>query len=189
MKVESDMICSAGREMRDYGTLIRALRDTGIRCHIAAYAVPRKRDAWIEDAGPLPPHVTVGKMKNFAELRALYARSRFVVVPLLQNDTDSGTTVILEAMAMGKAVVCSRTRGQRDHIDDGKTGIYVPVGDPRALREAIQYLWDHPDVAERMGCEGRKLIEQHHTLDLFLDQVRRVVEEVIAEYKSLEKRP
>jgi len=189
MGAKTDMICSAGREMRDYGTLIRALRDAPIRCHIAAYSVPRKNDAWIkavEDLKPLPPHITISRMQNVVELRALYAKSRFVVVPLLQNETDSGTTVILQAMAMGKAVICSKTRGQRDHVEDGKTGIYVPVGDSRALHEAIRYLWDNPEVAERMGREGRKRVEQYHTLDQFVHKVKCVVEEVIADYKGLE---
>jgi glycosyltransferase involved in cell wall biosynthesis len=187
LAIGTDMICSAGREMRDYGTLIEALRDSQIRCHIAAYSVPRKHDAWIKavrNAMPLPPHITIGRMKNVVELRMLYAKSRFVVLPLLQNETDSGTGVIVQAMAMGKAVICSKTRGQRDHVEDGKTGIYVPVGNPSALREAIQYLWDNPELADRMGHEGRKRVEQHHTLDQFVNRIRCVVEEVIGEYRS-----
>lgn len=186
MGTETDMICSAGREMRDYATLIQALRDSSIRCHIAAYPLPGKNDAWIkavEDLKPLPPHITIGKLQNVEELRRLYARSRFVVVPLLQNETDSGTAVILQAMAMGKAIICSRTKGQRDHVEDGRTGIYVPVGDARALREAIQYLWDIPELAERMGREGRKRVERYHSLDQFVDKVKCVVEEVVAAYR------
>jgi hypothetical protein len=31
----SDMICSVGQEMPDYGTLLKALNPLGIRCHIA----------------------------------------------------------------------------------------------------------------------------------------------------------
>ncbi len=90
------------------------------------------------------------------ELRDLYARSRFVVVPLHASDTDNGVTVILEAMAMGKAVICSRTRGQVDVIQEGVTGIYVPVGDAAALRAAILSLWAEPQRAQQMGtkCKG-----------------------------------
>lgn len=38
---DTDMICSAGREMRDYETLIEALDGTGNRCHIAGTLVQR----------------------------------------------------------------------------------------------------------------------------------------------------
>ena len=183
MDCDSDMICSAGREMRDYETLVMALKGLNIRCHIAARPYPGKQDAWIQglqEVRPLPQHVTVGP-KNPVELRHLYAHSRFVVIPLLPSDTDNGITCILEAMAMGKAVICSRTQGQVDVIKEGKTGIFVPQGDPVALRKAIQYLWGNPEIAYEMGQEGRKYIEEHHTLEQFVSSVKSVVEEAVAE--------
>jgi glycosyltransferase involved in cell wall biosynthesis len=183
MQVETDMICAAGREMRDYGTLIKALRGLNIRCHIAAGAVPGKKDAWIKAVkrtGPGIPHVTIGK-KSYAGLRELYARSRFVVVPLLPTDTDNGTTTILEAMSMGKAVICSRVKGQSDVVEEGKTGLFVPPEDCEALREAIGFLLANPDIAERMGKEGRRHIEAYHTLDNWVASVKSIVEAVVQE--------
>jgi glycosyltransferase involved in cell wall biosynthesis len=111
----------------------------------------------------------------------LYARSRFVVIPLHQTDTDNGVTAIEESMAMGKAIICTRTKGQVDIIQENVTGIFVPPYDPQAMREAILYLWNNPDVAKRMGEAGRKHIEKYHTLDLFVDSVKKVVDEVIEE--------
>ena len=177
MDVEPDMICSAGSEMRDYITLIETMRGLTISCHIAAGTQrnvmhPTIKAIWKN--GAPPPNITVGR-KGYAELRMLYARSRFVVIPILPSDSDHGTTSILEAMAMGKAVICSKTTGQVDVIQDGKTGLFVPQGDPAALREAIQYLWDNPDVALRMGNEGRKCVEKHYTLESFVSNVKRVV--------------
>jgi glycosyltransferase involved in cell wall biosynthesis len=174
---EGDMICAVGREMRDYGTLVSALHDVPIRCHIAANAAREKKDAWIRDierTGPFPEHVTIG-MKLYPELRDLYARSRFVVIPLLPTDTDNGATSILEAMAMGKAVICTRVAGQQDIIRNGDNGLFVEPKDPRGLREAIQYLWDHPDVASRMGTAARAWIEKNHTLDWWVQRVRETV--------------
>jgi glycosyltransferase involved in cell wall biosynthesis len=128
----------------------------------------------------LPANVTVGS-RSYQELRALYARSRFVVIPLLSTDTDNGIRVALEAMAMGKAVICSRTIGQVDVIEEGKTGLFVPPRDPDALRTAIQELWDHPERAEAMGRAGRKRIEERHSLEQFVESVRDAVEQVVAE--------
>jgi glycosyltransferase involved in cell wall biosynthesis len=176
-----DMICAVGSEMRDYPTLIAALAELPVPCHIAAGAMRCVISPWvraIDGTGPLPGHVTVGK-RSFAELRRLYARSRFVVVPLLPTDNDNGITSILEAMGMGRAVICTRTRGQVGVVVEGETGLTVPPGDPRALREAIQYLWEHPDVAERMGRAGRQRVERHYTFDDFVASVRRVVREVV----------
>lgn len=185
MDVPSTTICSVGREMRDYATLIEAMRGLDIPCHIAAGGiVAGKNDAWKARAnGTVPRHVTVGR-KSFSDLRALYACSRFVVIPVLPTDTDNGTTSILEAMAMGKTVICSQVEGQKDVIVEGKTGLFVPPRDPRALRDAIHYLWTNPDVAEGMGRAARTYVEQHHTLDQWLRDVKRVVADVITEHKE-----
>ena len=179
---ESDMICSVGSEMRDFPTLLDALKDVDIRCHIAAGAIYDQQTTWvkaIERITDLPPNVTVGK-KSQVELRDLYARSRFVVIPLLESDTDNGITCILEAMAMGKPVICSRIKGQVDVIRDGETGIFVPVGDSKALLEAILYLWNNPKETERMGRAGRKYVEECQTLDKFVSNLHAVVKSTIA---------
>lgn len=183
----SVMICAAGREMRDYQTLLQAVEGLDIPCHIAVSYMKGRKDPWmdmIRSVNGLPSHITVGQ-KSFTELRDLYASSRFVVVPLLpQSDTDNGVTVILEAMAMGKPVICSKTMAQIDVIQPGKTGMLVPPGDPKALREAILHLWEHPEEAERMGKRGREYIEEFHTFDGFCHQVKRMVEEVVAEKRN-----
>jgi glycosyltransferase involved in cell wall biosynthesis len=186
MLTETDMICSVGVEMRDYPTLIEAMRGLDIRCHIAAGPARGKVFSTVKaiyENGTLPPNISVGLLSAL-ELRRLYARSRFVVVPLLPSDSDNGLTTILEAMAMGKAVICSRTRGQVDVIQDGRTGIFVPQGDPEVLQKAIEYLWKHPDEAEKMGGEAREYIEENNTWDHFVHTVKSIVEEVIREKSS-----
>lgn len=184
----NDLICGVGAEMRDYPTLIEAMRGTGLECRIAAdhVRVPRRirlvRDRRIpvgDLAVPPDARVTFGR-RTTTELRDLYARARFVVVPLVPSDSDNGVTVILEAMSMGRAVVCSRTNGQVDVIQDGLTGLYVPVGDPHALREAITSLWNDPDRARAMGERARAYVEKHHTLEQFAHCVRSSVDATLA---------
>jgi glycosyltransferase involved in cell wall biosynthesis len=188
---EQDMICAVGAEMRDFATFKEAIATTGIRCHIAAdhVRIPGRfrllndrRVPISEIGGRSDANVTVGRMP-LTELRNLYARSRFVVVPLLPSDTDNGVTVILEAMAMGKAVICSRTRGQVDVIQDGVTGLYVPIGDSAALRAAILSLWNDPQRAEQMGRNARAHVEKYHTLEKFTATTRSAAE------ASLDGRP
>jgi len=181
-EVPVDMICSAGAEMRDYPTLLDALRGTDVRCHIATDHV-RVDDRFgfghrvtAEAFAPKASHnVTIGR-KGRTELRDLYARSRFVVVPLQRSDTDNGVSVILEAMAMGKPVICSRTRGQVDVIEEGVTGLFVPVGDSDALRAAILSLWNDPERADAMGRAARAHVEKHHALDKFCHDVKGAID-------------
>jgi glycosyltransferase involved in cell wall biosynthesis len=181
MPVEETTICAVGREMRDYSTFITAVSGAAIPAHIAANTVVGKNDPWIKvlgDAQRLDGMITVGK-KNFTELRDLYAHSRFLVMPVLPTDTDNGSTSILEAMSMGKTVICSRTAGQVDIIEEGKTGLYVPLNDPRAMRDAITYLWNNPDVARGMGKAAQEHVLRHHALEDWVAQVKAIVAKAI----------
>lgn len=177
----TDMICSVGYEMRDYSTLIKAMGGLDIPCHIAAGTarVVVGAESVGSNPGCLPPNISVGK-KSYIELRALYTRCRFVIVPLdPASDTDNGITAILESMAMGKAVICSKIKAQVDVIEDGRTGLYVPPKDPQALRSAILHLWNHPEIAQRIGKEARSHVEKNHSLGQFHAGIKGAVIDAI----------
>ena len=176
-EVETDMICSVGMEARDYPTLVDALRQLEIPCHIAAGASRGdifKTVERLHNISDIPDSVTIGP-KEPLELRALYARSRFTVISLLPTDSDNGLTSMLETMAMGKPVICSRTEGQVDIIQDGVTGIYVPQGDSGAMRDAIQSLWDDPERCKKMGKAAREFIVKHHNMEQFVSDIKSEV--------------
>lgn len=163
------MICSAGLEFRDYETLVAAVEGLDVEVVIAAASPWSKRASTVDDAS-LPTNVNVCKL-TLAELRTLYAQARFVVMPLREVDFQAGITTILEAMAMGKAVVCSRTTGQSDTIDDGVTGHYVPPGDADALRGAIVSLLDDPAAAERIGAAAREWVVNTAELTVYAQRL------------------
>ena len=183
-------IASAGQEFRDYLTLMQAASDLPVSVEIAAGSHWSKREQNFGKGDP-PRNVTV-RRRAYPELREMYASARFVVVPLHDVDFQAGIITILEAMAMGKAVITSRTRGQtgtvsgplmrdgalRDIGEDAwpeRTGIYVPPGDPAALRQAMIYLLERPDVAARMGAAARAHVEAALSLDRFVDRISAVI--------------
>jgi glycosyltransferase involved in cell wall biosynthesis len=171
---EPDLICAAGQLLRDYDCLLDAIEGLPVRVQVAAGS------PWIEQPlapkRALPDNVTWGRLNRY-ELRELYARSALAVVPILQNHYQTGIATILEMMAMGKCVVATRTHGQTDTIVDGETGVYVPPGDPAALRAAIERLLADREQAARMGLAARKFIEQHAGLDLFVKTVVQAVKD------------
>lgn len=137
----------------------------------------RTYQRWSATLGPegLPANVTIVQQADPCSLRALYARARFVVIPLHDVDFDAGATAIGEAMAMGKAVVLTRARGQVDLVRDGEQGLYVPPADPRALREAVEHLLRHPDEAVRMGQAGRRRVEERYRIEDFAEEMAALV--------------
>ncbi len=179
-----DVICSVGQEMRDYATLVRALGPLDIPCHIAPGAgiVSVTSAKWWRhslEEGRIPDNVSV-ESRSYAGLRDLYARSRFVVVPLLPSDTDNGVTTVLEAFAMGKAVICTDSPGQGDLIADGVNGLLVPAGDPTALRQAILEMWNDPARCARMGAAGRRFVLERHGLSRWTESLVAAVDDAVA---------
>ncbi|MGZ4790269.1 MAG: glycosyltransferase family 4 protein [Ilumatobacteraceae bacterium] len=162
------MICAAGLEFRDYDTLVEAVRGLDVEVVIAAASPWSKRSSGVD--GTLPPNVTVCKL-NLFDLRQLYADALFVVVPLRATEFQAGVTTILEAMAMSRAVVCTKTSGQTDVIAHGETGLYVDPGDVRALRDAIRLLLDDPKEASRLGEAGRQWVVANADVSLYADRI------------------
>lgn len=178
------LVCAAGWEARDYPTLVRAMGGLDARLDLAvgSIALPEMAgesgavDVAIKrllDVGA-PVDVRAGERRP-RELRQLYARTRLVVVPLHDVDFDAGVTAVTEAMAMGKAVIASATRGLGDLFTDGQHGVFVPPGDVRALREAIAGLLDDPERAARLGRAGRALVQRRHRMDPCLDRLADIV--------------
>jgi glycosyltransferase involved in cell wall biosynthesis len=148
------MICALGRELRDYPTLVEAVRGLDVDLVISTASSWSKRADALSTM-ELPPNVE-RRSFELPELRQLYADAAFVVVPLVEADFQTGITTILEGMSMGRAIVCSRTSGQSDAVVDGVTGIYVPTGDVGALREVIVRLLADAETARRIGAAGRE---------------------------------
>ena len=170
------MICSAGLEFRDYPTMIEAVRGLDVEVVLAA-ASPWSKRRDVSGDVDIPANVTVERL-GFADLRALYASAEIVVVPLVDSDFQAGITTILEAMAMGKAVICTRTRGQLDVIVDGTTGVYVQPGDAAALRTAIERLLADPDLAVRLGRAARAWVLAEADVETYADRMSGVVDTV-----------
>jgi starch synthase len=73
--------------------------------------------------------------------------------------------VNLEAMACATAVVASRVGGIPEVVDDGETGLLVPLEDPAALAGALNTLLRDPGRAAAMGLAGRKRAEAEFSWD------------------------
>jgi glycosyltransferase involved in cell wall biosynthesis len=84
----------------------------------------------------------------------------------------------MEAAAMGVPVVATDIRGCRQVVDDGTTGLLVPVGDPVALAAAIERLATDPPERRRLGVAARRKAQ-----DCF-DQ-RRCIDITLATYERL----
>lgn len=164
---------------RDYKTLFQAVDGLPLDMLVAAsghwYAREKRRNVNFE----LPSNVTVTERLPIAHLRRLYAQSQFVILPVYDSIYSAGATSSLEAMAMGRPVIATRSRGIQDYVIDGETGILVEPGDDKAMRAAICDLLSNPEKAKRMGRNARERVEQHLNLNNYVEQLGNLLETFI----------
>jgi glycosyltransferase involved in cell wall biosynthesis len=96
-----------------------------------------------------------------AELERAIAGSRFTVLPSHAYETLGKT--ILESYAEGRAVVATDLGSRRELVQAGKTGILYKTGNVEELVSAIQFLSSQPELADKMGQEGREQVRQKYT--------------------------
>jgi rhamnosyl/mannosyltransferase len=94
---------------------------------------------------------------------ALFKLSRGVVFPSYLRAEAFGVT-LLEGAMYGKALISTEVGSGTSHVNiDSETGIVVPPGSAKALRQAMDQLWYRPEMAKLMGQRARKRYEQLFT--------------------------
>lgn len=133
-----------------------------------------------ESASCPDPCVSTDREEDEIRRRALYARSGIITVPLPDVDAPAGIAAVLEAMAMGKAVVTTRTEGLSDIILDGVTGLTVTAGDEVGWRRALGRLQDDLGLRERLGRAARRWVEENAGLERWAAHARRALRDASA---------
>lgn len=91
---------------------------------------------WLSDARAAQyKNLRVPRNPSMQEFRDLYRWADVVVVPMVSN-LYSGITVALEATSLGVPVVSSNTGGIPTYFSENEV-VYVPPGDPSALRDRV----------------------------------------------------
>lgn len=73
---------------------------------------------------------------------------------------------LLEGAMYGKPMISSEIGTGTTFINiDGETGLVVPPSNPVALRQAMCYLWEHPEQAAEMGRRAEARYWEHFTAD------------------------
>ena len=86
---------------------------------------------------------------------------------------------LLEGAMYGKPLISSEIGTGTTFINiKGEAGMVVPPSDPVALREAMRYLWDHPDQAAEMGRRAEERYWKYFTADQMSSEYVRLYREL-----------
>lgn len=111
-------------------------------------------DGWVED-GTLVFH---GRL---ADVRPVVAGCSVYVLPSYREGTPR---TVLEAMAMGRAIITSDAPGCRETVVHGDNGFLVPVRSVDELVAAMQRFIDDPALIEKMGRRSRAIAEEKYNV-------------------------
>lgn len=159
---------------KDFDTLVRAMPpDVPLR------VVTDQMNAKLIFAGSQPDgNVIVDQAIPIRRLRELYRAATVSVLPLHEAPFSSGQTVLLENMALGKAVIVSDVSGVRDYVEPGVTATVVPPGDVASLRRAIGAALDTPETHLRIGHAAAESVRCRFLAQHFAARLSRIIAEL-----------
>jgi hypothetical protein len=175
---------SCGIALRDFKTMSLAAAHSKHPVQVVTPG-PQQDVTW-------PSHVRVidsGPGWNFQRKRVSYkellenhyAKSIASLI-ILKNDpveyTAVGFTEIVEALAMARPIIMTRTGAMPTEIDVEKAGcgLFVPPDDPLALARAMDYIAADPERARIMGESGRRLAESRYNIKRYARDLDSFIE-------------
>lgn len=96
---------------------------------------------------------------EYGRLGAYFRAADVFVFPTLE---DTWGVVLLEAMAFGKAILCSKWAGASEMVVEGENGYIFDPYEPETLAAKMQELIENPGAIAQMGENSRKLIAEHN---------------------------
>jgi glycosyltransferase involved in cell wall biosynthesis len=103
--------------------------------------------------------IFAGQQNNVADWLAI---SDIFVLP---SDREGLSNSMLEAMAMALPVVVTSVSGTKELVEDAGTGIRVPIGDTKALAEALVLLAGDYSMRTKMGGKGLSLVQTRFAVE------------------------
>lgn len=95
---------------------------------------------------------------DYDSVRAYFDRADVFVLPTLE---DTWGMVVLEAMVMGKPILCSKWAGASELVIDGKNGYCFDPYETEQLAQLMSRFIDDPELAVRLGDNSQQLMRQY----------------------------
>jgi glycosyltransferase involved in cell wall biosynthesis len=154
---------STGKELRDYKTLTEAFNHTGQP--LTLYTAKEQKEAFrnLEVKDNIDLHFGTRLMPY--ELSLLVAQSQCVCICCQPSNYTVGLTTVVEAMALGIPILCTRNPQMPMDLEAEGCGIYMEPYDTAGWERAIQYIISHPEEAKEMGRKGRLLAEKYYNVE------------------------
>ena len=110
------------------------------------------------------------------DVRPWYVAADALVLPSYREGFPN---VVLEAGAMGLPTIVTDVNGAREIIREGENGVIVPIGDEKALHQAMKRFVTDATAVQQMASAARKLIadrfDQHYVRQCLKDYYHEIL--------------
>ena len=146
-----DVVSVGADPHRDFELLLTVARSRPETSFLVVTTAERARSL-----ADRPANVSVETDLPFDEMRRRLERARVVALPVRDNSYSGATTVLLQAMALAKPVVVTRTAAIATGygLEHGRNVRLVAPGDERAFGLAVEELLDDEPGARALGIAG-----------------------------------
>ena len=111
---------------------------------------------------------------HIKDMRSLYRRIDIVVLPSWREGLSKA---LLEAAAMGKAIITTNVPGCKEIVKHMETGLLVNINDPIQIKESIIKIYKNPGLINKFGRAARLRVKKKF-------EVNKINNMTIREYKK-----
>lgn len=177
------VVMMASRMIRDKGVVefvnaARILLKVGVRARFVLVGDTDKENPTAISASQLASwedHAIVEWWRWKKDMQEVLPLANIVCLPSYREGLPK---VLLEAAACGRSIVATDVPGCREIVAHNENGLLVPARKIEPLAQAIKYLVSESKVRQRMGKQGRIMVEKGFS-------VENVVSETLAVYSKL----
>lgn len=169
-------VLSIGADInRDFEILFEAARTHGDR----SFRIITTRYT-AESFGEIPPNMEILTDVSMGEIRQHIGRGRVLALPVIPNSYSGATTVLLQAMAMGKAVIANREGANAlgYPFRDGQNLLFVPSCQSQELDKALVTLLDDKELRLRIGKNARETVVNELDLGAFHEKLFGIISDI-----------
>jgi len=155
---------------RDYNLLIEVAKLINIKIKVIT-----ERELPVD----VPSNVEIirGSYRNTGlsdlQLRELYQKALFTVIPLKPSFQPSGQSVALQSMACGTPVLITKTEGLWDHLylRDGENIVFIHSNKPDDWVRTIDRIAANSELLKKLGAAALQYVTAHGQIERFADKI------------------
>jgi glycosyltransferase involved in cell wall biosynthesis len=169
---DADVLSVGVDPRRDFELLVSiAERNPELSFRIVAGA------ARARSLGELPANVALETDIPLEQVRSRLAGARCVALPVRDNSYSGATTTLLQAMAMARPVIVSRTAAIAAgyELEDGVNCRLVEPGDEQGFERALLETLTGAAAARSLGSRARQTVERSFSWERFTDALWEVL--------------